>query len=201
MTITALAQEKLTADDVLRSVQKKYSLCEDASALFVQSVTLRFGKTNTQSGTVRIKKGNKYRIETSEQKLIADGKNVWIVSPAENQVLIDAFKENARVFSPDKFLLGLPDDFTAGGMTKDSGLVRISLTPRASNMQTRLITSMTAWIDPDTWLVRQIEYRDRNQARFLITLSDIRFNGGISDNVFRFDPPAGMNVVDLRKMK
>ncbi len=196
----AVAQDRLTSQEVLRNVQKNYTGITSATASFVQKVTPRFGKkVQRQSGTIKIKQGNKYRVETPDQRLIADGKTVWIVSTANNQVLIDSFKENARVFSPEKFLLGLPDDFSAKELQREQGLVKISLELNGASVKTGHIRTMTAWIREKDWTVVRIVYTDRNRAQYDITLSDVRFNAPVSDAEFAFDPPAGMQVVDLRK--
>jgi len=196
----AVAQDRLTSQEVLRNVQKQYVGITSATASFVQKVTLRFGnKEQQQSGTVKIKQGNKYRVETPDQRLIADGKTVWIVSTANNQVLIDSFKENARVFSPERFLLGLPDDFSAKELKREQGLVKISLEPGAASAKTGHIRTMTAWIREKDWTVVRIVYTDRNRAQYDITLTEVRLNAPVSDAEFAFEPPAGMQVVDLRK--
>lgn len=196
----AVAQDRLTAPEVLRNVQQRYAGITSAAASFDQKMTLRFGKNaQRQSGTVKIKQGNKYRVETPDQRLIADGRTVWIVSTANNQVLIDSFKENARVFSPERFLLGLPDNFSAMELKREQGLVKISLEPGAASAKTSHVRTMTAWIRENDWTVVRIMYTDRNRAQYDISLTDVRFNAPVSDAEFSFEPPAGMQVVDLRK--
>ncbi|MHB1048542.1 MAG: LolA family protein [Bacteroidota bacterium] len=198
----AVAQERLTSQTVLQNVQKNYAGITSATASFVQTVTLRFGKNDQrQTGTVKIKQGNKYRVETPDQQLIADGKTVWIVSTANNQVLIDSFKENTRVFSPEKFLLGLPDEFSAKELKREQGLLKISLEPGAGSAKTGPVRTMTAWIREENWSVVRIVYTDRNRTHYDITLTDVRFNTPVNDAEFSFDPPAGMQVVDLRKVQ
>lgn len=198
----ALAAQELNAVQVLQNVRDKYASVTDASASFVQKTTLRFGKDEQrQSGTVKIKKGNKYRLETSGEFFISNGETVWIVSKANNQVLIDAFKENTRIFSPDKFLLGLPDDFSAKDLANDDSLLKITLEPKKLNTQTRQIRSLSAWVNPVSWIVEKIEYTDRNQNKFAISISDVAFNRRLNDSEFQFTPPKDMKVVDLRTLK
>lgn len=200
LSTVSAAQDRLSAPEVLRKVQARYSGIPSASASFSQRVTLRFGnKEQRQSGTVKIKKGNKYRVETPGQTLIADGKTVWIVSSANNQVLIDAFKENNRIFSPEKFLQGLPDDFMVTEMKNERGIVILSMVPDSAAATTGLLRTMTAWIRENDWAVVRIVYTDRNRTQYDITLNDIRFDVPVNDAEFSFQPPAGMQVVDLRR--
>ena len=71
---------KLNAAEVLEKVQEAYSNVEDASASFTQTVSLKYAKIEqTYTGTVMMKKGNKYRIESQEQTLVTDGATVWAI--------------------------------------------------------------------------------------------------------------------------
>jgi chaperone LolA len=198
----AFAQEDAAIMNVLANVQKKYSGMASATAAFEQTVTLRFGKSvQRQSGVVKIQRGNKFRIETDEQILVANGSIAWIVSPANNQVLIDSFKENTRMFSPDAFLFGLPVDYVPTGMTEEQGLIKITLVPKSGSSRTHLVRSLTAWVRRNGWIVERISYMDRNHALFDITLTNLLFNAPVKESEFEFVPPAGMTVVDLRTIK
>jgi len=196
------AQHNYTAQEVMEHVRERYSSLTDASASFLQKTVMRFVKgEQTQTGTAKIKKGNKYRIETEDQKLISDGKTVWMVTLSNNQVLINSYKENSRLFSPDKFLSGLPDDFSPAGLEEEKNLLKLTLEPKESNTQTRQIKSLIAWINPVNWLVEKIEYVDRNQTMYLISLSNISLNNGLSDKEFQFVPSKDIKVVDMRNLK
>lgn len=200
-SLVSVAQDQ-SAEQVLKNVREKYASMNDASASFVQKTMLRFGKREqVQSGAISMKKGNKYRLETAGEQFISDGETVWIVSTSNNQVLVDAFKQNNRIFSPDKFLLGLPDDFTARDLVKAGKLLKMTLVPKKANAQTRQVRSLSAWVEPASWVVKKIEYTDRNMNKIEITISNVRFNITLPDSVFQFDPPDGMKVVDLRTLK
>lgn len=199
---TAIAQNDAAMKNVFANVQKKYSGMTSATATFEQTVTLRFGKNvQRQSGVVKIQRGNKFRVETAEQILVANGSIAWIVSPANNQVLIDSFKENMRMFSPDAFLFGLPDDYVPTGMTEEQGLITMTLAPKSGSAKTHRVRGLTAWIRRNGWIVERISYMDRNQALFDITLANIFFNAPVKESEFDYVPPAGMTVVDLRTLK
>lgn len=197
-----LHAQELTAQYVLEKVQEKYSTMNDASAQFVQKTILRFAKKEqVQSGSVKVKKGNKYRVETGEQLLMTDGTTVWIVSRANNQVLIDHFNRNKRVFSPEKFLTGLPNDFEVKRIQSVDGVVNMLLEPKVRNAQTRNIRSLTAWIKTGTWVIEKIEYLDLRNNRIEIALSAITFNQQIHDSEFTYVPPQGMKIVDMRAVQ
>ncbi len=194
-------KEKLNAAEVLEKVQEAYSNVEDATAEFTQTVSLKYAKIEqTFTGTVMMKKGNKYRIESQEQTLVTDGTTVWAYSPVNKQVLIDAYKENPNTFSPEKFLVGLPKNFRAT-LVDESGpdshaAYALKLSPKSGTA--KFVKSLKVWIDDADWSVRGVEYIDMNETRTVYSLKDVRFNTGIPDDRFIFAVPEHVEVIDLR---
>ena len=192
---------KLNAPEVLEKVQEAYSNIEDASVGFTQTVSLKYAKIEqTYIGTVMMKKGNKYRIESQEQILVTDGATVWMYSPVNKQVLVDAYKENPESFSPEKFLIGLPKNFRAT-LVDDNGTdvhaaYTLKLTPKSGIA--KYLKSLKVWIDDADWSIRAVEYIDINETRTFYSLKDARFNTGIPDERFTFVVPEHVEVVDLR---
>lgn len=188
--------------EILEKVRAKYSQLNDVSAYFTQTVKMKFKQTaQKNSGSVKIKRRNKYRIETVQQTIVTDGKTVWMYSPASKQVLVDTFKTNRLPFSPEQFLLGLPKEFSAE--TVESVAEHFVLTLKAIPKDTSrsLFTSLKVWVQPNEWTVEKIEYADKNNTVTFIELSDIRFNKGIDDKDFQFEISKDMNVVDLKTLK
>ena len=192
---------KLSAAEVLEKVQDAYSNIEDASAGFTQTVSLKYAKIEqTYTGTVMMKKGNKYRIESQEQTLVTDGSTVWLYSPVNKQVLIDSYKETPDSFSPEKFLIGLPKNFRAA-LVDDNGAdahaaYTLKLSPKSG--VAKYLKSLKVWIDDADWSIRGVEYIDVNETRTFYSLKDVRFNAGIPDERFVFVVPEHVEVVDLR---
>src|SRR5690242_20263554 len=98
------------ADDdamsLLKQMEKKYDAIKDATVMFKQDVS--YGVTKSEQsfkGKLFMKKGNKYRIELEDQMIVTDGKSVWSWTKSNHQVVIDAYKEDPRSFSPDKVLV------------------------------------------------------------------------------------------------
>ncbi len=193
----AFAQTALTADEIAAKVQAKYSSQKDVSANFTQTAQFRFAKTEQrQTGSVKIKKGNKFCVETSQQILTTDGKTIWMYTPANLQVIISAYKKNSGTFSVDQFLYGLPKDFNAEIDTVLKSEVILKLTPKSATIKS--ISLLRAWIDLSEWTIRKIEYIDANKTKTTVELSDIRFNSGFPESEFIFIPPEGTTIVDTR---
>lgn len=196
------SQQPLTADDIVSNVQKKYSSLNDASAHFLQTTQLRFGKNSSrQSGVVKIKKGNKYKIILPAQTIMTNGKLVWIYSSSDRQVVVDSVKESHSLLSPDKFLQGFPSDYTVSSFHDEGGIIKVDLVPSAKNRRGVAFSSLLMWINRKDWLVTQIEYTDRNKTKNSIRLSGISINQGIDDSEFTFVPDSTMTVIDARTLR
>ncbi len=192
---------RLNAAEVIEKVQETYANVDDATADFTQTVSLKYAKIEqTFTGTVVMKKGNKYRIESQEQTLVTDGTSVWADSPVNKQVLIDTYKETPYTFSPEKFLVGLPKNFRAA-LIDESGpdghaAYTLKLSPNSGT--DKFVKSLKVWIDDADWSIRGVEYIDMNETRTVYTLKNVRFNTGISNDRFVFTVPEHVEVIDMR---
>lgn len=194
--------QQISPTEILDSIRSHYSLMNDASAAFTQTVKMRYKQSGQQmTGTVKLKKGNKYRIETDQQMIITDGNTVWMYNPDIHQVLIDQYKVGRQPFSPDKFLLGLPKDFSPDSVVQSGDHVILTLHPTAKNTSLTHIQTLKVWTTFGEWIVKTIELIDKNSTITTISLSDIHFNEGIADSVFQFRTTKEMNVVDLKKLQ
>jgi len=201
LTAHIFAQE-LSPNKVLENVRTKYSHMNDIAADFTQSVNLRYRPSGQKtSGFIRVKKGNKYRVVTEQQIIVTDGKKVWMYTPSSKQVLVDVFKKGHQSFSPDKFLTGLPKDFTATKLDTAGGFFILTLQPSKSASVSSIMTEVTAWVNKESWLVENIEYTDKNRTATSIALSNIQFNNGIVDSSFQFEITPDMKIVDVNSLR
>jgi chaperone LolA len=101
---TVAAQEKeLTVKYVTDQIQHRYEMVDDAVAQFEQQVKFGYSKIEqTFTGTLYMKKPNRYRIESEHQTIVTDGISVWAYSPANNQVILDHYKENQNSLTANK---------------------------------------------------------------------------------------------------
>lgn len=190
-----------SALEIVAKVQKKYDEMKDATITFSQKVKFQLSKAEFSSrGVLYSKKTNCYRVETEDRIFVTDGKTVWSYSPANNQVLIDTYKEDKRTFSPEKFLVNVPKDFFAAilGREKLEGrnVVVLKLTPKEDKATMK---SLKLWVDRGQWYLWKVELVDVTENTTTYTVHDIRLNTGLQDSTFAFIAPPDAEVVDLRK--
>lgn len=185
------------AQEIIRKVQSKYENISDAKATFTQTLKGSGGKANSSSGTIYIKKSNKYRIEAGGQIIITDGETSWSYSPKRKQVIIDNYKDDGNTFSPNKFLFNYPENFYSDLDGEDNvggtECYVIKLTPRNGGS----VKSAKIWIDKNEDLIRKINIVTTESTN-TYSLKDISLNAGLSSSKFSFSPPEGVEVIDLR---
>jgi outer membrane lipoprotein carrier protein len=198
---TAAAQEKeLTVKYVTDQIQHRYEMVDDAVAQFEQQVKFGYSKIEqTFTGTLYMKKPNRYRIESEHQTIVTDGISVWAYSPANNQVIIDHYKENQNSLTPNKFMLNLPSNYYATLLGTEKGKsgeqVLLKLVPKDDRS---FVKTVKIWVDEKNWMVKKILILDVNETTTTYTINDMKLNVSLKDRTFNFTPPAGAETVDLR---
>ncbi len=191
------AQEDITAQDVIQNVQNAYKDISDAKASFSQTVKFNKSKSQSSSGTLYIKKENKYRIETGSQTIVTDGSTSWSYTPSKKQVVIDYYKETGNTFSPNKYLFQYPENFYSDltGTEKLNGkdVYVLSLKPRESGY----VKSAKLWVGKDDWIIKKI-YILTDESSSTYSIKNIQTNIGVSNSKFTFSPPEGTEVIDMR---
>jgi len=196
-----MAQEKeLTVQYVTENLQRQYEMIDDATAQFEQHI--RFGFSNIEQtfrGTLMMKKPKHYRIESEHQTIVTDGVTVWAYSTANNQVIIDKYKENSNSLSPEQFMLNLPANYytsVLGSEKSSEGMViLLKLVPKDDRS---FVKSVKLSVEEHGWMIRKIIILDVNETETTYTVKDIKLNTNIKEKTFAFDTPVGAEVVDLR---
>jgi outer membrane lipoprotein carrier protein len=200
-TLVAGAQEKeLTVKYITDQIQHRYEMVDDAVAQFEQQVKFGYSKMEQAfNGTLYMKKPNRYRIESEHQTIVTDGISVWAYSPANNQVIIDHYKENQNSLTPNKFMLNLPSNYYATLLGTEKGKngeqAILKLVPKDDRS---FVKNVKIWVDENNWMVKKILILDVNETTTTYTIHDIKLNGNLKERMFSFTPPAGVETVDLR---
>jgi outer membrane lipoprotein carrier protein len=188
--------------DLAKAIQAKYDTVRDFSAAFVHSYrggVLR--KEATERGTVQIKKPARMRwvYEAPERKIfVADGSRIYSYIPEDKQVLVTPVPAGGEATTPALFLTGhgnLSRDFVAAfpdDPDPTPGTWSLRLTPRRSEAE---YDSLTLVVDRGTFRLRRLVTADAQGGRSTFTFSDVRENVGLSDAMFRFTIPRGVDVV------
>jgi outer membrane lipoprotein carrier protein len=185
------------AESLVGRIEARNSRTRDLVARFVQSYRSGLlGRELVERGKVSIKRPGRMRWEYQEpeEKLfLSDGKNFYFYVPEDRQVIIQAQDDQrslaARLLFGDAKLL---DEFEASlDEPFEEGVLRLRLVPREENAELQ-----RAYIDAEpSGLIRSILIEDIQGNRTLFRFEDLRENTGLSDGLFEFEIPPGVEVI------
>jgi outer membrane lipoprotein carrier protein len=165
------------------------------------------GTSRSESGTLWLKQPGKMRWEYSEprQKLfIADGKTAWFYVPGEQQARKAPVSKIDDIRSPLRFLLGktkLMKEFHELGFAPNiKPVIPGDLVMRGSpkGMEDR-VSLVILEVSPEGRIDRiMLEEVDGALTEFRFT-NEIE-NMPVADNLFKFEPPAGVEIVDAEEL-
>jgi outer membrane lipoprotein carrier protein len=149
----------------------------------------------TDTGTLSLSRPNRFRWtydEPSELTVVADGESLWIYDVELAQVTVAPFDESlssspAMVLSGDR---SVRDGFDVAASYTLDGLDWVDLVPKQGGSD---FTSVK--IGFDGMAPRRLELVDGLNQVTRIELDDLTVNPELAPDTFRFEAPAGVDVI------
>ena len=186
----------LEAQRIAAAVEARHRAVNDLQARFVQAYrSAAFGQDVVESGTLRFKRPGRMRWEyrKPERKLfICDGASFYFYVPADRQVIVR--RRGGDQGLAYRLLFGevaVAREFEANIESASADGTRVKLTPRRPDPE---VESVVLDVDAGFHL-RGIAIRDLQGNRSEFRFEDVRENRGLADSDFRFEIPAGVEVV------
>jgi len=199
------AQEIAPIDDTVQKLQLVYEKTGDFRAAFTQETFNKsLKRTMTEEGSVFFKKPRNMRWDYSKpevKKMIINPQKAWLYLPREKTAYFQKADNLVQSATLLRFLSGLgklTDDFQINYAQPEAldkhGNYLLKLTPKEKNsyLQTLGIT-----LDKDTYFIIQVSFEDLMGNITTLKFSNIVMNNGLSDKLFKFQPPAGTNIFDM----
>ncbi|MFH1008529.1 MAG: outer membrane lipoprotein carrier protein LolA, partial [Candidatus Latescibacterota bacterium] len=195
----------ITGEEVIQKVRNRYDKMKRFSADFEQTFEWKLaGETHRFKGKLYLKKPNQFRLETTPQTVVSDGKQVWTHILANQQVFLTSYSA----------MRGMPkweDLFFQYGENYDAQVVGlepigekechlIELHPKKQEKETDVV-QMKVWVDPKEWVVLKVAYVDTNGDQTTYRLSHVAINPKMDEALFSFKVPEGVDVVDMREQR
>ena len=196
------ATDGITAPELLKQIRQTYG-CGSFQARFDQTSTLKaMDITDTASGRAYFMEPGRMRweyIEPEPQKIITDGKRLWIYKPQENQVLTG---DAAALFGEGQgvsFLAAISTIEEKNSVSIDherqkDGYYTLKLVP---DEKTADMAAIYFYVSRQSGLVEELETVNAYDDVTRIVFSDIRLGGAIDSSLFTFTPPEGADVLLL----
>lgn len=171
-------------------VERFYNSAKTLEARFEQR-HLAGGRERVESGKLVLRKPGRMRWDYDNGKVfLADGKRVWFYQPAANRAEYSELKESEDLRAPLAFLLGRLDFAKLFGPLRQEGeeIVAPAKSDKMPYREVRFVASSDGSIERVTVFGQDasvMEFRFQDQQR----------NARLSEDLFRFSPPAGVEVV------
>lgn len=191
--VPALGQD---GRDVLERLKARYEAVPGLVARFEQRTTI-LDDSEVMTGSIYLR-GDSYRLETGTRTIVTDGQTVWVYDPSESQVVVSDYVEDETTFSITGLLSRFDERWrVAGAMAGFESGERtqvVTLDPKdPDDYFTRVVIVVRDGDD----MVRRIDVTDASDVTMTFVLSDVQ-ERPLDDDMFRFDAPDGIDVVDLR---
>jgi len=196
-TASATDPDADLARSLVRRIEERHARASDLVARFTQSYRSgMLGREIVERGVVSIKRPGRMRWEYKdpEAKLfISDGRTFYFYVPADRQVVVS--EQDAERSLAGRLLSGrggLLDEFDASlDEPLEEGVLRVKLVPRREQPDVD-----RAFVDVEpSGRIRSILLLDVQGNRTRFRFESVRENVGLADKLFRFDVPAGVEVV------
>ncbi len=192
-----------SARQVAEKLQAVYEGTRDFKAAFQQEYTSQaLGRRKASSGFVYVKKPGMMRWDyqaPTPKHFVADGKALYVYDPALEQVMVDRSFSGSELSTAVSFLWGkgnLLEEFEVS-FAERAELVGgdayvLELRPRRAARFRRLWFA----VERDTFRVLRTLMEDPGGNLNRITFSKMATNVGLEDAAFRFEIPAGVEVIE-----
>jgi outer membrane lipoprotein carrier protein len=201
---TISTQPVATTTDAVKSLQYQLERIHSFSASFIQLTQDGLGTTLQKvEGFMQVAKPGKLRWQTRgvyEQLVISDGQSLWIYDADLEQVSIKDM-DNRLSETPALLLSGdisaIDNDFIITQIPSDH-LLLFLLKPRDSSQLFDSLELSFNKLDNFQPLTKMV-IRDASGQITDISFSDVRHNPKLKQNLFTFEIPQGVDVIDGRQ--
>ena len=191
-SITTLAWGE-TAGEVLWD---KLGHISSMHASFTQKVTVKKRELSQSSGTMAFKRPGHFRWQTKapmEQLLVADGQKFWLYDIELEQVTVRPQQEMmgaaAGLFLGDDSTRFFQDFNVTEAHEDKTDVFKLEAIAKQANIQRMTLRFEAAKLV-------SMDLYDQLGQRTAIVFKQVQTNAKLSPNLFRFSPPAGVDVVE-----
>lgn len=200
-TATTSDASRLSLDEVIKKVEKHYSVSGFTANFYQTSSIKAMEITDNASGRAFFKRSGKMRWEyetPDRQMIITDGKTLWVFRPEDNQVMIGkapSFFKDGKGFSflSDMKMIKQKFNMVLEKENKE-GFFVLKLIPKEKTYD---IVEIYLWISSKTFdVVRILTYNSYGDETRIV-FNNIQLKQTLDDSLFSFEISEGIDVLHL----
>ena len=197
VAVSAFADDA-ALDGLLKGVEARYNKAKTLQVAFHEDYTPQGRPRRSESGTLMLRKPGRMRWDYDQPKgklFVADGKSLWLFTPAENRAEKMKLQESDDMRAPLAFLLGklnFQKEFRNLQAKPEGAVTRITAEPKTDNLPYSAVEFV---VSPDRQ-IREVKVTgfDHSILEFHFDLE--RLNPLLNDKLFQFQVPKGAKLVE-----
>jgi outer membrane lipoprotein carrier protein len=202
------SKEVRAVKEVVKKLQARYEQTKDLQAEFKQLTRIEgFATPLTSSGRVSIKKPGLLRwdyLDPNVEEIYVNRDDVMMYVPEHQQVLVGKLTQMAASQAPLQLLQGvakIEEQFevepSKNGEKGEGGIPLVTLVPKASESEsTRSLVRIVLEVQPKTYFIKTVSIHEISGNISTFHFSNLRPNTGLKPDLFKFDIPPGVEVVN-----
>jgi len=204
VTLGATPVAAQSADSTLDRAVAAYAKIKTARIAFTQTIDNALtGSTVNSRGELQQRRPSRFSVNFAEpagDRIVSDGRYVWVYLPSTNPGQVIRAKLGADVGAPDfaaQFLESPRKSYAVSGgssATIDGNATHsVVLTPKSAESP---FQKVTLWVNDSDSLLRRVETVEGSGVVRRITVTRFVKNAPVDANAFVFHVPAGVKVFD-----
>ena len=189
----------ITGDEIIAEVQERLTDYKTFSARFEKKFYWAvLDKQRNREGRIYLSRPDRFRIELQGgDVIVSDGEAIWSYIERNAQVVVGPYE--GEVKTPWEMFFDYSERYTPIAVEENELDGRSCyLLVMVPENEVSVVERMRVWVDRKKWLLLQVEQLEANGNLTTYRLKDHRTNKKIDDEVFAFQVPEGVEVLDRR---
>lgn len=192
----------ITSEELALKIEGRYDSLKTLSVSFQELIKSQdFTTLRKFKGKMYLKNPNKFRIELPSQVVVSDGEFIWVYSKENKQVTKNRVDKSKDLFRPNDYLFNFRKNYnyelTGEQKIGDKICYKMVYT---SKTEEEFFKKITVFFERETLLAQRIEYLDQNDNYTTLSFKEVKPDVVISDSRFIYNPPPGVELVDLTEI-
>ena len=189
----------VTGDEIIAEVQERLTDYKTFSARFEKKFYWAvLDKQRNREGRIYLSRPDRFRIELQGgDVIVSDGEAIWSYIERNGQVVVGPYEGELK--TPWEIFFDYSERYMPIAVEENELDGRSCyLLVMAPENEVSVVERMRVWVDRKKWLLLQVEQLEANGNLTTYRLKDHRTNKKIDDEVFAFQVPEGVEVLDRR---